>query len=478
MAFMTSRTPLWALFALLGACAGTPKQVTSVAQIDLGCEQIQTAEIAPNRYAASGCGRGGVYARLCGAGECSWVRLRGSEQPQAVSSPAVATGNSPPREVIQAPPPAPREIIQAPPPAQREIIPAPPPAGQSAAPAPSAPDVNQATPAATGDGQLQSYTPEPTPLSQGELSKPYQTEIPVQPVAQRVEYPPPAPLIEQRPPPPRSSYVWVGGYWSWGMNSWLWAPGYWCAPRYGFSYVPGSWYWANNYWWYGPGGWARPGSTYIVHHVGPRSDRYRVTRSFSPYRTTQGQPSRMGTNSFGGGPGSAPSRMGTTSYGANGGGAVNAPSRMGTTAYPSHLGNGGRPARMGAVSADRGYTPQGSPLYRYPTTVAPAARPSRMGAVRPGAVNGGNGGFSRSVQPSSGSSPQRFGAGTASPGSVNNSNVFRSAPMGRMPSASPAPSRGSMGRMGGGGVGRMGGGGGGGRGGGGGGGRGPGTIRR
>jgi hypothetical protein len=516
MAFMTSRTPVWALFALLGACAGTPKQVTTVARTDLGCEQVETAEIAPNRYAASGCGRGGVYAQLCGGGECSWVRLRGSETPQhvaPVTSGADATGSAPAREIVQAPPPAPREIIQAPPPAQREIIPAPPPEGQSTAPAPASAtptDANQAVPSAAdgSSGQLQPYTPEPTPLSQGELSEPYQAEIPVQPVAQRVEYPPPAPLIEQRPPPPARHYVWIDGYWSWGLSSWLWAPGYWCAPRYGYSYVPGSWYWANNYWWYGPGGWARPGSTYIVYNVGPRRDRYGVTRSFRPHRTTRMEPSRIGTTAQPSyvGRNDGPARMGATPYPTRFSNDAR-PARMGAAPYPTHLGNDGRPARMGAAlyptqagvdsrparmgaaSADRGYnrapaagfTPAPSPIYRYPTTVAPAARPSRMGALRsPGSFSGGGGGFSRLNQPSTGT-PQRFGTSSASPGSLGAPSTVRSSPMGRMPSASPAPSRAPMGRMGGGGgVGRMGGGGGGGGGGrmGGGGGRGPGTIRR
>ena len=183
MAFMTSRSPSWALFALLlGACAGTPAQVTNVARSDLGCDLVDIAEIAKNRYAASGCGKGGVYAQVCGASDgCSWVRLRGAEAPQ-LSSGGAAAASAPPREIIQAPPPAPREIIQAPPPAQRQIIQAPPPAGQAAAPVqgvevapnppPSAPgyddSAQQAQPTAPAEQSTQPlspYAPQPTPLS-------------------------------------------------------------------------------------------------------------------------------------------------------------------------------------------------------------------------------------------------------------------------------------------------------------------------
>lgn len=490
MAFMTSRSPSWALFALLGACAGTPQQVTTVARTDLGCDNVQVAEIAKNRYAASGCGRGGVYAELCGEGPCTWVRLRGAEAPQVATSGGVAIGAAPgsnaaPREVIQAPPAAQREVIAAPPPAQRQIIQAPPPAGQAAAPdasqtQPGAPGVDssqaapgqavpsQAAPASAAPQtappqSLEPYTPQPTPLSQGQLSDPYEADVPVQPMAQRVEYPPPAPLIEQRPPPPQTHYVWVGGYWSWGTQQWLWAPGYWCAPRYGYSYVPGSWYWANNYWWYGPGGWARPGSTYIAYGIGPRPYRRHVTRSFTPsYRVTQSQPNRMGVTSY-------PTRMGGTSY----------PTRMGVGASTSG------PARMGVSQAggyrgaqysrqpSSGFAPQASPLNRYPSSVSPSPRPSRMGVGPAGGGGGRSSGYSQSYQPSS--APRRFGSGPANMGaspSIGSSPGYRSAPAMRAPSGGGGggPSRGgSMGRMGGGGSSRgpasMGSSGGGGRGG-------------
>ena len=397
------------------ACAATPKQVENVARTDLGCAQISVAEIAKNRYAASGCGRGGVYAQLCGGSPeaCTWVRLRGAEQPQASTSGSSAS--APTREIIQAPPPAPREIIQAPPPAPREIMQAPP----AAPPAPSAP--SSAAPPPPDPNVQQAYGAQQVPLSQGDLSQPYQAQVPLQPTAQQVAYPPPAPLEEQQPPPPAPSYQWVGGYWSWGNgNNWLWAPGYWTAPMYGYSYVPGSWYWANNYWWYGPGGWARPNSTYISFGVGARPYRQVYTRSFTPHYTA--------------------------------------------TAYPSRMGAGPAHPNYGTHAPGAGFTPQGSPLYRYPTSGANPLHSERMGVTQAApsshSFGGTNyGGFAGPQQPSTfrmGSSPFNAPA-----------TQMRSAPLERMPSSSPsfnnpAPSRAPLGRFNGGGGGgapaRMGGG--------------------
>ena len=76
MASMTIRSPYWGLMALLSACAGTPTQVNSVARSDLGCDDIEISQIADNRYAASGCGRAGVYAKVCKGEGCTWARLR------------------------------------------------------------------------------------------------------------------------------------------------------------------------------------------------------------------------------------------------------------------------------------------------------------------------------------------------------------------------------------------------------------------
>jgi hypothetical protein len=439
MTLMGKQPGFWLLWALLGGCASAPAlPINSVARGDLACDQVQVSEVADNRYQAVGCGKTSTYAQLCSGRHCSWVRVRSQAEIQASaggSMPATPTYGQ--RQVIPAPPPGSqaRDIMPAPPSAQpqpREIIPAPPPESQATAPAAQQPDTQQPV-------TQQPYTPTPTPLTQGDLSQPYQTEVPVEAVAQRVQYPPPAPIVEQQPPPPQPNYQWINGYWWWGGPSWTWVPGYWCAPRFGYSYVASSWYWSNNYWWFGPGGWARPGSTLIVGSVGPRPSRYVTSRSFTPYHVATGPGGRIGT-----GPAHAPVR----------------------------------------------YTPQSSPLYQYPTSSS--ARAARMGSVQStggyrGASVSGPGRFGAGSTTTSaqryGGGPQRFGGSSDSPArfgassggparfgggqiSPPTSSSYRAPSMSRMPSSSPSHFGGGGGggfsRGGGGGFGRMGGGGGGG----------------
>jgi hypothetical protein len=422
---MTARSSFLGVLALLSAaCAGAPKQVVEVARTDLACAQVSITEVGDNRYAASGCGRGGVYAQMCQDQQgCSWVRLRGANEVAneyatsgGVSQPAPT---SEPRQIIAAPPPAQREVIAAPPPAQREIIAAPPPANNTPAQQGAAGQDSQGSGSST-----QSFTPQPTPLSQGELSTPYEAEVPVEPIVQRVEVPPPAPLLEQPPPPPVRSYVWVDGYWWWNTPRWVWVSGYWCPPRVGYAYVRGSWYWSNNYWWYGPGGWARPGGTYIVHRLPPRPHRVTTVRDFSPHRATSTASARV---------------VGS------GNGLSRAPSYSGRSAAP----------------APRSFSPQGSPVYRYPSSVAPSNRSlgtvggSRMSApsVAPQNRSYGTAGSRMSSpgyveRPSPASRPKRFESGLGnSPGRSFSAPSQMSAPR-----AAPAPRSFSTGRSGGGGM--------------------------
>jgi hypothetical protein len=274
---------------LAGCAAKAPPQVVSVASHDLGCDQVDVAELGSDRFAASGCGRGAVYTQVCDVSGCRWGRLRHGHE-QAVVYGQVAPGT---REILPAPAPEQRQVLPAPQPEQRQIIPAPPPAGSAGgenAPGgePGAAGPVNVTPAPA------SATPTDSPLqtgaapayAQGDLSVPYEAEVPTQQSVQQVTQAPPAPLIETRPPPPVRNYVWISGYWWWGTGfAWTWVPGYWCPPYYGYAYVPGSWYWSTGYWWYGPGGWARPGTTVIIHHHVPvRPSGVAVVRSFTPHR--------------------------------------------------------------------------------------------------------------------------------------------------------------------------------------------------
>lgn len=42
-----------------------------------------------------------------------------------------------------------------------------------------------------------------------------------------VSGPPPAPVREERPPPPNPQAVWVTGYWHWTGMQYTWIPGHW-----------------------------------------------------------------------------------------------------------------------------------------------------------------------------------------------------------------------------------------------------------
>src|SRR6266700_3857277 len=49
--------------------------------------------------------------------------------------------------------------------------------------------------------------------------------------------PPPAPMVEYRPPPPGYGYYWVAGAWDWTGYDWSWTAGFWTPERVGFVYV-------------------------------------------------------------------------------------------------------------------------------------------------------------------------------------------------------------------------------------------------
>ncbi len=326
------------------SCAGAQKPVQSVAEYDLGCSKVEITRIEKDRYAAYGCGRGAMYVESCEGGECHWARMRhGHEDEIARQNQPASSAPAAPREILPAPTPEQREVLPAPAPQQREVLPAPPPGAASGAQgAPAASSGGEAAPQ-SGDAQLGSQV---TPLSQGDLSDPYQATVPEQATAQQVAYAPPAPLVETRPPPPSVTYVWVSGYWWWATPGWTWVPGYWCPPRPGFVWIGSSWYWSSGWWWYYPGGWGYPGTHTVVYAPAPRPNRVVTVRTFHPHRTVRPAP--------------APSRL-----------------------------SEGRPAGMnpsrGVASSPAlhpAYRPTQSPLVRYPATSHAASRQQSAFATR------------------------------------------------------------------------------------------------
>jgi hypothetical protein len=265
---------------LLVGCAGSAKPVRSVAEYDLSCGNVEVNRIDDERYAAYGCGRGAMYVQSCDGSGCRWARMRhGHEAEVAGAAPVPALRTPAPREVQAAPPLPSREVTPAPAPQQREVLPAPAPS-------------SSATPATSG-GEAPALGQQTTPLTQGELSDPYDSEVPAQPVAQQVADAPPEPLVETRPAAPRVTYVWVGGYWWWNSPAWVWVPGYWCPPRPGFVYIGSYWYWSSGWWWYYPGGFGYPGTTTVVYAPAPRTQRVATVRTFRPHRTVHSTPARV-----------------------------------------------------------------------------------------------------------------------------------------------------------------------------------------
>jgi hypothetical protein len=68
---------------------------------------------------------------------------------------------------------------------------------------------------------------------------------------------PPPPIPVYNPPPvPAPSYIWVPGYWGWGMYGYYWVPGTWVqAPAVGLLWTPGYWGWNNGFYAWHPGYW-------------------------------------------------------------------------------------------------------------------------------------------------------------------------------------------------------------------------------
>jgi WXXGXW repeat (2 copies) len=68
---------------------------------------------------------------------------------------------------------------------------------------------------------------------------------------------PPAPRLEVIGEPPRTGYVWIGGYWSWVGNRHEWVPGHWAAPHAGHHWVAYQWVRQGDGWRLKGGRWER-----------------------------------------------------------------------------------------------------------------------------------------------------------------------------------------------------------------------------
>jgi hypothetical protein len=67
-----------------------------------------------------------------------------------------------------------------------------------------------------------------------------------------VKIAPPLLPVYVQPACPQPGYIWIPGYWAWGLDGYYWVPGTWVEPpEVGLLWTPGYWAWEDGaYWWY------------------------------------------------------------------------------------------------------------------------------------------------------------------------------------------------------------------------------------
>jgi len=71
-----------------------------------------------------------------------------------------------------------------------------------------------------------------------------------------IDIAPPAPRVEEAPPP-RVGYVWAPGFWDYRGREHVWVPGRYVVERRGYHWVPDRWEQRGPHWHRFPGHWER-----------------------------------------------------------------------------------------------------------------------------------------------------------------------------------------------------------------------------
>ena len=111
---------------------------------------------------------------------------------------------------------------------------------------------------------------------------------------------PPDPVVEDPPPQPDPSNIWIPGYWWWSgpLDRYVWVSGAWRLAPPGQVWIPGAWIAAEpGHYVRAPGYWAAPGSTpdnigynqappreRVEVHGAPPGPEYVWTRGYNDYR--------------------------------------------------------------------------------------------------------------------------------------------------------------------------------------------------
>ena len=69
-----------------------------------------------------------------------------------------------------------------------------------------------------------------------------------------VQEPPPALIVERRPPKPKPKAVWIGGHWRWAGRKYVWVRGHWERNPRG-AWISGRWERRPNGWVWVAGHW-------------------------------------------------------------------------------------------------------------------------------------------------------------------------------------------------------------------------------
>jgi hypothetical protein len=154
-----------------------------------------------------------------------------------------------------------------------------PPAPASTAAAAPAPPASTAAAAPSASAAPDETVNPPAPVVSGDPDVPVNEGIvgtPPLPADYSADTAPPAPVIEDKPPPPQPSYTWVPGYWWWSRTSkhYAWVAGAWRNPPPDHVWTPGSWALGTpgHYFWH-PGVWGPKGYVAEVIETAPPPPR-------------------------------------------------------------------------------------------------------------------------------------------------------------------------------------------------------------
>lgn len=159
---------------------------------------------------------------------------------------------------------------------EEEKAPAPAASATAAATAPSASAATPAPAPSDSAAAADENIAPPTPVVSGDPDVPVnEAVVGTTPLPPEADTAPPAPVVEDKPPPPEPADVWVPGYWWWSRTTkhYAWVTGAWRNPPPDHVWTPGSWVGATGHYNWHPGFWGPKGYAPIVAEIAPPPPR-------------------------------------------------------------------------------------------------------------------------------------------------------------------------------------------------------------